>query len=67
MLEKRQLESVNEDFEAVEKGEVTAHLVFDFGVRETIRQPEGILADEAAGPSGQPVGEAKEQAGPVPG
>ena len=46
-LEKRQLETVNEDFEAVEKGEVSARLVFDFGVGEPTRQTEGVLTGEA--------------------
>jgi alcohol dehydrogenase, propanol-preferring len=66
-LEKRQLETVNEDFEAVEKGEVSARLVFDFGVGEPTRQTEGVLTGEAERPSAQPVGEAKEHPGPVPG
>jgi alcohol dehydrogenase, propanol-preferring len=67
MLEKREIESVNEDFEAVEKGEVSARLVFDFGVSEPSRQPEGVLTQEAEQPSEQPTGETGERRGPMPG
>ena len=44
----------DDGFGAVEKGEVSARPVFDFGVSEPSRQPEGILTQDAARPSGQP-------------
>lgn len=67
IYEKRHLDSVNEDFAAVESGEVGARLVFDFGVREPSRRKEGVLTGESKGPSEQPTGAVGEHAGPVPG
>jgi len=67
MYEKRHIDTVNEDFQAVEEGKVGARLVYDFGVGEPSRKPEGVLTGEAEIPSAQPVGEAKEHPGPIPG
>lgn len=65
--EQRNLESVNEAIEEVESGEVDARLVFDMGVREPAREPEGVLTEERQRPSGQPTGEAVGGKGPIPG
>lgn len=67
VYEKRHLESVNEDFKAVEEGRVDARLVFDFGVEQPARQPEGVLTQEAERPSEQPTGGFEERRGSVPG
>jgi propanol-preferring alcohol dehydrogenase len=65
--EERNLDEVNEAIEEVEEGEVSARLVFDMGVQEPARQPEGVLTQEAEQPSEQPTGEVGEHRGPVPG
>jgi alcohol dehydrogenase, propanol-preferring len=65
--EERELESVNEAIDEVESGEVDARLVFDMGVEEPARHPEGILTQEAERPSEQPTGEVGEHRGPIPG
>lgn len=65
--EKRRIETVNEDFRAVEEGRVGARLVYDFGVGEPSREPAGVLTEEAEEPGVQPVGDAKEHPGPIPG
>jgi len=67
MYEKRELGSVNEDFEAVEKGEVDARLVFDFGVGEPSVSSGEVLTGEAREPSAQPTGEAANPETPMPG
>ena len=65
--EKRRIDTVNEDFREVEEGRVEARLVYDFGAGEPTREPEDVLTTEAGSPSVQPVGEAKEHPGPIPG
>jgi alcohol dehydrogenase, propanol-preferring len=65
--EERELESVNEAIDEVESGEVDARLVFDMGVEEPARHPEGILTQEPERPSEQPTGEVGEHRGPIPG
>jgi propanol-preferring alcohol dehydrogenase len=65
--QERSLENVNEAIEEVEEGKVDARLVFDMGVKEPARQPEGVLTQEAEEPSEQPTGEVGEHRGPVPG
>jgi len=65
--EERRLESVNDAFEEIESGKVDARLVFDFGVRETSTQSDGVLTEERRLPSEQPSGETGERRGPVPG
>lgn len=67
VYEKRHIDGVNEAIEEVEKGQVDARLVFDFGVTRPSRQPEGVFTGEAESPSAQPVGEAREHPGPAPG
>lgn len=67
VYEKRQLDSVNEDFEEIEEGKVDARLVFDFGEEQPTRQPAGVMTEEREGPTGQPTGETKEHSGPIPG
>jgi alcohol dehydrogenase, propanol-preferring len=64
VFEKRRLENVNECFEEVEKGEVDARLVFDFGAESEARHTPETTATE---PSEQPTGEAAESRGPIPG
>jgi propanol-preferring alcohol dehydrogenase len=65
--EERSLEEVNEAIEEVEEGKVDARVVFDMGVEEPSRRPEGILTQEAEQPSEQPTGEVGEHRGPIPG
>ncbi len=65
--QERQLDAVNDAFEEVEEGKVDARLVFNFGVEEPSGQAEGVLTQEAGGPSEQPTGTVKEERGPIPG
>jgi peptidyl-tRNA hydrolase len=65
--EERNLEEVNEAIEEVEEGKVDARIVFDMGVENPARQPEGVLTQEAEQPTEQPTGEVGEHRGPVPG
>ena len=67
IYEKRQLDTVNEDFEEIEQGKVDARLVFDFGISEPSVRKEGVLTAESERPSEQPTGEAGEHRGPLPG
>jgi hypothetical protein len=67
MYEKRELESVNEDFQAIQQGEVDARLVFDFGVGEPTVSSEKVLTEEAKEPSTQSTGEAANPDTPMPG
>lgn len=64
IFEKRDLDSVNECFEEVEREAVDARLVFDFGEQKEARHaPEGAAGE----PADQPTGEAAEARGPIPG
>lgn len=67
MYETRHLDSVNEDFKAVEEGKVSARLVFDFGVTQPSKQKAGVLTGESESPGEQPTGVADEHEGPMPG
>jgi alcohol dehydrogenase, propanol-preferring len=67
VYEKRDLRSVNEAIGEIERGEVSARLVFDLGAGEPTGQPAGVLTREAEAPSEQPIGKPKEHAGPMPG
>jgi alcohol dehydrogenase, propanol-preferring len=53
--------------EEVKEGKVDARVVFDMGVEESARKPEGVLTQEAERPSEQPTGEVGEHRGPIPG
>lgn len=67
MYETRHIDSVNEDFKAVEEGKVSARLVFDFGVSQPSKQKAGVLTGESESPGEQPTGVAGEHEGPMPG
>lgn len=67
IYETRDLASVNDAIEEVERGEVDARLVFDFGVGEPAKQAAGVLTEERERPTEQPTGAAGEHRGPLPG
>ncbi len=67
VYETRDLDSVNEAIDEVERGAVDARLVFDFGTGEPRERAAGVLTGETERPSGQPTGEPGERRGPVPG
>ena len=57
VYETRDLASVNDAISEVEKGEVDARLVFDFGAGTPTQQAERVLTEEREKPSEQPTGE----------
>nr|WP_207956932.1 zinc-dependent alcohol dehydrogenase [Rubrobacter tropicus] len=67
IYETRDLASVNDAIGEVERGEVDARLVFDFGVGEPAKQTAGVFTEERKRPTEQPTGEAGEHGGPLPG
>lgn len=58
---------MNEAIEEVESVRVDARLVFDLGVGEPAREPEGVLTEERRSPSEQSIGEAETGEGLIPG
>jgi propanol-preferring alcohol dehydrogenase len=67
VYETRDLDAVNEAIGEIERGEVSARLVFDLGVEKAAEHSEEVLTKETEPTPAQPVGEAKAHAGPMPG
>jgi hypothetical protein len=63
----RDLASVNEAIDEVERGAVDARLVFDLGAGEPGERGAGVLTEERERPAEQPTGEVGEHRGPLPG